>query len=123
MRKLQVKHWQQPVIAGLGAWFAVSPWLLKLQADTPVAATSVILGLALIANAILSIVKQRPVDDWVSASLGLLTAVVPWLAQFASDRVATHNAEAVGLLTLLLALWALAQQGELGNRARAMLVR
>lgn len=123
MKKLQVKYWQHLVIGALGAWFALSPWVLKLQADASVTAISVILGLALVASAVASIVKNSPVDDWICASVGLLTAVIPWLAGFASDPVGTRNAEAVGLVSLLLALWVLARKGELGTWSRGRLVR
>jgi hypothetical protein len=123
MRKLQVKHWQHLVIGLVGAWFAVSPWLLKLQADSSVAAVSVILGLALIASAIASIVKQHPAEDWVTAGVGLVAAVTPWLVGFASNAVATRTAEASGLICLLLALWALEREGEFSNWTRDRLAR
>src|SRR3954463_14781810 len=103
MNKLQVKqHWQFVVVGLLGAWFAISPWVLNLQDTRNILATGVLLGLALIASAIASLMKPRPPEKWIVAAVGLLTAVAPWLVRFASDHVATRNAEAVGLASLVL---------------------
>jgi hypothetical protein len=123
MQKLQVKNWQFPVVGLLGLWFAVSPWVLKLQTTTNLMATSIVLGLALIASAIASVIKPDGAEKWTTAAVGLVTAVSPWLVRFAADPLATHNAEAVGLISLLLAVWVLARDGAFQGLMRDRVAR
>jgi len=107
MRKLQfkqVKHWQDVVIALLGAWFAASPWLLGLQASLPVVATFGALGLALVLLAIGSVIVPHKWERWAEAAVGAAIAASPWLAGYADDPVAWRNAVATGLVSALLAL-------------------
>lgn len=108
MRKLNlksVKHWQDAVSGLLGAWFAASPWLLQLQWSTPLIATSLALGVALLLLAIGSLVSPRKWERWAAAAIGLGMAVSPWLATYADDPVAWRNAVATGLVCALLAIW------------------
>lgn len=121
MRKLQVKHWQHPVIGLLGAWFAVSPWALRLHADPTVLVGSVVLGVALIASAVISVLKPQPGDNWMTACLGLVTAIAPWLLGFAGNTAAVRNAAATGIAVLLLTLWVLVRDGEFRGRLSAHL--
>jgi hypothetical protein len=121
MKKLKVKHWQDPVVALLGAWFAASPWLLQLEHSVPVVAASLALGLALVLMALGSLFAPRRWERWSEAALGLAVAVSPWLAGFADDSVGSGNAVTVGLVAALLALWSMAREGDLpGFRRRGM---
>lgn len=123
MKKLHVKHWQYPVVALLGAWFAASPWVLQLQATRSVMGAIVVLGLALLASAVAAMIKPDTGEKWTTAAIALVTAVAPWLVRFAGDPVATRNAEAVGLISLLLALWVLVREGDFDGWTRDLLAR
>jgi len=47
-----MKHWQDPINVLLGAWLAVSPWVLGFQDQMAPTANGVVIGLALIAAAL-----------------------------------------------------------------------
>jgi SPW repeat len=111
MRKLQVKYWQDMVIALLGAWFAASPWLLQLELSTHLIATSVALGVALLLLAIGSLLAPRKWERWAEAAVGLGVAASPWLAGYADDPIAWRNAVATGLVSTLLAIWVMLPAG------------
>src|SRR3954469_7718018 len=114
MRKLQlknVKHWQDVVIALLGAWFAASPWLLQMQLTTHLKATSLALGVALLLLAIGSLVTPLKWERWAEAAVGLGVAASPWLAGYADDPVAWRNAVATGLVSAVLAVWIMVLAG------------
>ncbi len=115
MKQLQLKHWQDPVVALLGAWFAVSPWVLGFEAHTAAKAASLVLGLLLLAVGLAAVFAPRSWEHWSTVALGVLAAVSPWLLGFAGQARAMENAVAVGLVSLVLALWALARDDQLGG--------
>lgn len=115
MRKLQLKNWQRPVIGLLGAWLAVSPWALGLHVSSWVIAASVFLGLALVAGAIISVRHPQAAEDWLAASVGAILCVMPTLMGFSEDRIASANAQVVGIATLVLSLWLCVRNGEFGD--------
>jgi len=44
-----MKHWQDPLNALVGAWLVLSPWAMGFEAQMAPTASSVVVGLALIA--------------------------------------------------------------------------
>jgi hypothetical protein len=115
-KTLRMKHWQDPVIALLGAWFAVSPWVIDLAWSSAYVAAAVSLGLLLLAFAIADMLQPQRWQHWAAAALGLITAAAPWLVGFADDAVAMRNALAVGLVASLLALWIMVREREVAVR-------
>jgi hypothetical protein len=115
-KTLQMKHWQDPVIALLGAWFAVSPWVLDLAWSSAFVAAAVSLGLLLAAVGIADMLQPHRWQHWTAAALGLAMAAAPWLVGFADDAVALRHAVAVGLVATLLALWVMVREREVAVR-------
>jgi hypothetical protein len=113
MKKLQM-NWQRTAIGLLGAWLVASAWVLSLQLDVWVIAANVLLGLALVSSAILSVVRPQAAEDWLAASVGAVITVMPSLMGFSEDFVASANAQSVGLATLVLAMWLCVRNGEFG---------
>lgn len=106
-------RWQDVLVALLGAWFAVSPWVLDLhEVDTAIVAASVALGPTLLALAVGALVAPRRWEHWTQAAVAVGIAASPWLLGFADDSVAWRNAVAVGLLATLLPLWAMVREKE-----------
>jgi len=107
MKRLQMKHWQDPVNAVLGAWLVLSPWALGFTGETAAMSNFVVIGLALVATALGAIFVPRAWEEWTEAALGLWMAVSPWLLGFAHVQAAMASALATGLVILALALWVL----------------
>lgn len=105
MEKLlkSAKHWQIAVIGLLGAWLSLSPWVLGAAQDTRVVGAGLVLGLALVAAAV---VMTRPghasCAAWSGLVVGLVTAVSPWLLGHADDMTHALNAVATGIAAAAL---------------------
>ena len=103
-----VKHWQDPLNALLGAWLALSPWVLGFQHEMAPTASGMIAGLALIAASLGAMFVPRAWEEWSQAGLGLWMIVSPWVLGFSSQMDIMRVAVASGIVVLALALWVLA---------------
>ena len=102
-----VKHWQDPLNALLGAWLALSPWVLGFQHQMAPTASGMIVGLALIAASLGAMFVPRAWEEWSQAGLGLWMIVSPWVLGFSSQMDVMRVAVASGIVVLALALWVL----------------
>jgi SPW repeat len=105
----QVKHWQDPVNAVLGACLVLSPWAWALRYVDHQAATfnAVIIGAALIATALGAMLFPKAWEEWTEAILGVWLVLSPWVLGFALRKEAMLAAVIVGAAVMLLALWTL----------------
>ena len=103
----QMKHWQDPVNAVVGAWIALSPWILGFGDHTVAMVNSLVIGLALIAAALGAMILPRAWEEWTEVALGLWLIVSPWALAFAGVQPAMASAVASGLVVMALALWVL----------------
>lgn len=110
----QMKHWQDPVNAVLGAWLVLSPWILGFSGERTAMANAVIIGAALIAVSVGAAIVPRAWEEWVEAILGLWMAASPWLLKFSAQQAATTAAFLTGLVILALALWVLMTDRDYG---------
>ena len=104
----QLKHWQDPVNALLGAWLALSPWVVGYVSNTASHYNAVVVGLLLIAAALGAMFIPKAWEEWTEVILGLWLIVSPWALAFGSDRLARNAAVCTGIVVALLALWTLA---------------
>lgn len=104
----QMKHWQGPVNALLGAWLALSPWVLGFQDQMAPMANGVVVGLALIAAALGAYFLPRVWEEWTEGVLGLWMVASPWVLGFSALHNATVNAVLSGIVVALLSLWVVA---------------
>jgi hypothetical protein len=114
MTMMQMKHWQDPANALIGAWLVVSPWALGFQHSSPALSNSVIIGMALLATALGALFVPQAWEEWTEAGLGLWMVLAPWLFGFSNLGAATANALVCGFLVLALALWVLATDKDWG---------
>lgn len=103
-----MRHWQDPLNALLGAWLALSPWVLGFQHQMAPTASGVVVGLALIAASLGAVFMPRAWEEWSQAILGLWMIVSPWVLGFSSQMDIMRVAVASGIVVLALALWVLA---------------
>jgi len=104
---LQVKHWQDPVNALIGAALILSPWALGYQAETAAMTNAIVIGLALIAAAMGAIFVPRAWEEWTEGALGLWMIVSPWVLGFSSVQIAVSAAVIAGFAIAVLAVWTL----------------
>ena len=104
----QVKHWQDPVSAVLGACLVLSSWAIGFYGDTVATANAVIIGLALVATSLGAILFPRAWEEWTEAVLGLWLIASPWALGFSTDVNARRAAVVTGAVIAVLALWTLA---------------
>lgn len=109
MKQMQLKHWQDPVLALLGVWFAVTPWVLGIDANTAVLTACLSLGAALLLVSVAAIFDSMAWEHWLAGAIGLGALASPWLFGFSGLTQMTANAVAVGLATIVLAAWVLAE--------------
>lgn len=102
-----MKHWQDPLNALLGAWLALSPWVLGFQDQMAPTVSGVVVGLALIAAALGAIFMPRAWEEWTEGVLGLWMVVSPWVLGFSMHMDAMRNAVVSGIVVMVLALWVL----------------
>ena len=105
---LQMKHWQDPANAVIGAWLVMSPWVLGFQNSSPALSNSLIIGMALLATALGAIFVPRAWEEWTEAGIGVWMVASPWLFDFSNLGAARLNAVLSGVVILTLALWVLA---------------
>lgn len=107
----QLKHWQDPVNAVLGAWLILSPWALGYSGEMMAMWNFVAVGVLLLATALGAIFLPRAWEEWTESALGLWLVVSPWILGFAAIEAAKVNAVLSGLVVLVLSLWALQDEG------------
>jgi hypothetical protein len=107
----QLKHWQDPVTAVLGAWLICSPWVPGIRDDMTALGNMVIVGVLLLTAALGAIFLPIIWEEWTEIVLGLWLVVSPWVAGFSANGVAKASAILTGLAVLVLALWAMQDEG------------
>jgi hypothetical protein len=109
------KHWQDPVNGLLGTWLILSPWILGIQQPRMAMATLIAFGLLLTSTAVGAILLPRAWEEWAGAAIGAALMVSPWVLGFASNQLAVQVALFTGLTAVVLTLWVLATDKDLGG--------
>ncbi len=112
---MKVKHWQDLVNFILGGWLLASPWALAYQAEARPMWNSVILGLLIAAVALYALFKVFAWEEWANVAFGAWLVISPWILGFSGLFTAMLNAVIVGAVVLVLALWALGTDRDIGG--------
>jgi hypothetical protein len=107
----QVRHWQDPVNAVLGAWLILSPWALGFTGSTAATWNFLAAGVLLAATAVGAIFLPRAWEEWTESAVAVWVIVSPWLVGYSAVESAKANAILSGLVILTLSLWALQDEG------------
>lgn len=110
----QIKHWQDPVNAVLGAALVLSPWAAGYAGETVATINAVVVGVALIAAALGAMLAPKAWEEWTEAALGLWMVLAPWTLGFTQHQMAMLVAALGGLVVVVLALWTLATDRDFG---------
>jgi hypothetical protein len=111
----QMKHWQDPVNALLGAWLVLSPWVVGYAEDRVALANAMAVGALLAAGAIGAIMVPKAWEEWTEVALGMWLMASPWVLAFSGRMAATQNALFCGLAVTVLALWVLGTEDAYGG--------
>jgi hypothetical protein len=111
---VQMKHWQDPANAVIGAWLVVSPWVLGFQNNSPALSNNLIIGMALLATALGALFLPAAWEEWTEVVLGGWMVLSPWVFGYSNIAAATVNAFVCGFAILALARWVLATDKDWG---------
>lgn len=104
---MKPNRWQNWVNVVLGAWLALSPWVLGFAEQRTPAVVAWSMGAAVIVFAGLGVRIQDAWEEAITLILGVLLMGAPWALEFADQRTATANFAVSGVLVVAFAIWAM----------------
>lgn len=111
----KVKHWQDVGHLVAGVWMIVSPWVLAYQAEPRPMWNAVVLGAVIAAVALSALWQVFAWQEWAGIVLGAWLIVSPWALGFSALQAAMVNALIVGAVVVVLAIWVLATDRDIGG--------
>jgi hypothetical protein len=100
-------QWEDWAGIAVGAWLLVSPWVLGYSDSYPATMNAVLFGVVLVMLELLNLDQHQPVEEWMDLVAGVWLLVAPVALGFGGETLAAVNCISVGVLTILLAVWAL----------------
>ena len=100
-------QWEDWVGIALGAWMLISPWVVGYSDHDAATINALVMGTILVLEELLELGVHETAEEWIDLVAGLWLMVSPIVLGFASLTLASVNAIAVGLLTVLFAAWAM----------------
>ncbi len=97
------------VVAIVGVWEVLAPFILGYSAVTAAVWNAVIVGIAVIVFAVWSALSNNlgtsRALDWITAIIGLWLIVAPFILGFTGVTAALWNAIIVGIVIAVLEAW------------------
>ncbi len=98
------------VVAIIGLWQLISPFILGYTANTTAMWNAIIVGIIFIVlgvwSALVSNAGTSRVLDWISFIVGLWLIVSPFVLGFSILTIAMWDAVIVGIVNAVLSIWA-----------------
>ena len=104
--------WEDWAGVGLGAWLLASPWVLGFSDQSAPMMNALIMGSILVLEEMLELGVHETFEEWIDVVAGAWLMVSPLALGFTSHFAASVSTAAVGLLTLVFAVWAMAPFGQ-----------
>jgi hypothetical protein len=101
------KRWQVWITVLLGVWLIASPWILGYAGRLSAAGEAYLIGVAIMAIALLARVRPQRWQEWTAVTLGVGLALSPWVLAFSDLTAPTWNMVAVGTITATVDGWGL----------------
>lgn len=109
------------IIAVVGLWEIVAPFIFGMTATTAFLWDAVIVGLALLVLGVWAALAndENTVKylNWINAVLGLWLIIAPFVLSYSSAAAAMWNDIIVGLVALALGAWAALAVGSHGQQS------
>jgi hypothetical protein len=106
-------QWEDWLGVALGVCLLASPLVLGFSDNSPATMNALIMGSILVLEELLDVYIHEAVEEWVDIVAGLWLVVSPAVLGFTSLMPAVVSTVAIGLLTVLLAAWALSPFDEM----------
>jgi hypothetical protein len=100
-------QWEDWVGIALGAWMLVSPWALDYSDNSAATMNALVMGTILVLEEFLELGVHEMAEEGIDLIAGIWLAASPAVLGFATPSPASINAFAVGILTVLFAIWAM----------------
>ena len=101
------RRWMVAVSLVAGALLFFSPWLLGYTSVAVATWMSYVLGAAIFVAALWALMAKEPRNaELITAALGALAFVSPWVLGFMDERAARMDAWLLGAVVVVSALWA-----------------
>jgi hypothetical protein len=104
--------WEDWLGIALGAWLVVSPWALGYSDQSAATMNALVMGTVLVLEELFELGVHETVEEWIDLVAGLWLMLSPVALGFAPHAVASWNALAVGLLTIVFAALAMSPLDE-----------
>ena len=111
---LRLKHWLDALIAALGVWLILSPWVMGSWGEVQATANASIVGFALVAVAVDAIFVPSPWEELTLGVIGVWLIVSPWVLDVSVGHGAGFAAIVTGTVIAVLALWSLFSDNDYG---------
>ncbi len=115
MATKQVRHWQDALNLFLGLWMIASPWALGYQTNGNSSANAVIVGIIVALVALAALFQIMAWEEAINVGLGVWLVISPWILGFSGLVAAMSNAVIVGIAVVVLALWILGTDKDIGG--------
>src|SRR5690349_12103054 len=99
-------RWQDWATLVAGIWLLISPWVVGYAGDSVAMGNAVIFGIAIIIYSVVELSVPRAWEEWLMMAAGAWLIVSPWVLGFGAEARAVWDTVVVGIVVLLLALWA-----------------
>ncbi len=103
-------RWQDWAELILGIWLFISPWLLNYSNVSAAATNAYVLGIAIVILSLIELYTWERWEEWVNLVFGIWLIISPWVLGFNVVGRATQNMVVLGILMIILPLWAVGQQ-------------
>jgi hypothetical protein len=100
-------QWEDWVRLALGAWMLVSPWIVGFSGHDSATINALLMGSILVFEELLELEVHGMVEEWIDLVAGVWLIISPFALGFALLTAATVSTMAVGVLTMLFAVWAM----------------
>jgi len=105
MNATKLRHWTNWAILALGIWVFISPWLVDLPEDAPIAWSNFhITGAGFIVLAARELYLPQAWVQWVVALFGGWLAISPWILEYSDHLPQTAHSIALGGVAVLFAV-------------------
>jgi len=101
-------RWQDWVNLVIGIWLFISPLVMVYPAGMPaITWNAYVMGAAIVLFSACAVYLPRAWEEALNTLFGVWMIVAPWVLGFAAQKEATMHSLIVGVVVVILALWAM----------------